>query len=148
MTKNTKIIVSLVLGAAAIMILMFTSMPQAGSKEITISDIVHNPSSYEGDYIMTQGLLNEKSIDWDADQIELRFEIYDENNVSLPVFYKGIKPDNFSNDVIVIVEGFLNDENVFEAERVTTKCPSKYEGVDMENYDVEMHKEILKDSQE
>ncbi|WP_077211319.1 cytochrome c maturation protein CcmE [Bacillus dakarensis] len=145
MSKNKKILTGLILGAAALMIMMFSSMPSAGSKEITISDIVDNRDQYKGDYIMTQGLLNKDSVQWDADKIELEFSIYDENDVTLPVFHKGIKPDNFSDDVIVIVEGFVNEEGVFEAEKVQTKCPSKYEGEDMENYDVETHQELLND---
>lgn len=148
MSKNSKIISGLVLAAAALMIMMFTSMPSAGSKEITITDLVQDGRSYEGDYVMTQGLLNKDSIQWDADKIELRFELYDENEATLEVFHKGIKPDNFSDDVIVIVEGFYNQDGIFEAERVTTKCPSKYEGEDMENYDIETHKQVLENNQE
>ena len=61
----------------------------------------------------------------------------EETNASLPIIYNGVKPDNFSDDVIVIVEGFIRDNGVFEAEKVQTKCPSKYEGEDTENYDME-----------
>lgn len=148
MTKNKKIVVGLSLAAAALMIMLFTSMPSAGSKEITITDLVKDSEDFKGDYIMTQGLLNKDSIQWDADKIELQFEIYDENDATLPVLHHGIKPDNFTDDVIVIVEGFMNDAGVFEAERVMTKCPSKYEGADMENYDIETHKVIISDEQE
>lgn len=148
MSKNKKIIAGLVLAAAALMIMMFTTMPSAGSKEITVSELAKNMNDYEGDFITTQGLLKEDSIQWDADKIELRFEIYDENNETIQVFHKGIKPDNFTNDIIVIVAGFINEDGIFEAEKVQTKCPSKYEGEDMENYDPETHKQILEDSQE
>lgn len=148
MTKNKKIVVGLSLAAAALMIMLFTSMPSAGSKEITITDLVKDSESFKDDYIMTQGLLNKDSIQWDADKIELQFEIYDENDATLSVIHNGIKPDNFTDDVIVIVEGFMNDAGVFEAERVMTKCPSKYEGEDMENYDIETHKVIISDEQE
>lgn len=146
MTKNKKIITSLILMAAALMIMMFSSMPSAGSKENTISDLHKDSEKYEGEYIMTQGLLKTESIQWNADKIELQFELYDENDAVLPVFHEGIKPDNFSEDIIVIVEGFLNNEGIFEAEKVQTKCPSKYEGEDMENYDAEAHKKILEEN--
>ncbi|MBM4762633.1 cytochrome c maturation protein CcmE [Bacillus sp. B15-48] len=147
MSKNTKIIAALTLMFVAFGIITFASMPTAGSKEITITEIVENSQQYDGDYIMTEGLLNKESIQWNADDIELHFEIFDANETALPVFYKGVRPDNFTDDVIVIVEGFMND-GVFEAEKVLTKCPSKYEGEDMENYDSEMHKELFNDKQE
>ena len=148
MTKNKKIISALLLMAVAIVIMSFASMPAAGSKEITITNVVTSSDKLAGDYIMTQGLLNKDSVQWNADKIELRFEIYDENDTALPVFFKGVRPDNFTDDVIVIIEGFIQEDGVFQAERVMTKCPSKYEGEDMEDYDSEMHKEILNDTQE
>jgi cytochrome c-type biogenesis protein CcmE len=148
MTKNKKIMTALSIMAVAIVIMAFASMPSATSKEITISDVVESADKFEGDYIMTEGLLNKSSVQWDADKIELRFEILAEDETPLPVFYKGVQPDNFTEDVIVIVEGFIGENGVFEAEKVMTKCPSKYEGEDMENYDSEMHKELYNDSQE
>jgi cytochrome c-type biogenesis protein CcmE len=148
MSKNKKIIFGLAMAAAAFIIMMFSTMPSAGSKEITIADLAENSSSFESDYIMTQGLLNKESVKWDADKLELRFEIYEEGQGTLQVFHKGIKPDNFTEDVIVLVEGFINKNGVFEAEKVQTKCPSKYEGEDMENYDSDMHKEMYKDDKQ
>lgn len=148
MSKNAKIIAGLVLAAVALSILMFTSMPSAGSKELKISELVKNSAQYKDDYVMTQGLLNKDSVKWNADKIELQFEIYDEDNQTLSVFHNGIKPDNFTDDVIVIVEGFMNDKGVFEAEKVQTKCPSKYEGQDMENYDPKTHQKVIEDRQE
>ncbi|ESU30950.1 hypothetical protein G3A_19215 [Bacillus sp. 17376] len=144
MSKNKKIVMGLALASVAFIIMMFSTMPSAGSKEITIADLSKNGSKYEGDYIMTQGLLNKESVKWDADKLELRFELYEEGQGTLQVFHKGIKPDNFSEDVIVLVEGFIQEDGVFEAEKVQTKCPTKYEGEDMENYDTEMHKEMYK----
>jgi cytochrome c-type biogenesis protein CcmE len=148
MTKNKKIITALSIMAVAIIIMTFASMPSATSKEITITDVIESADKFEGDYIMTEGLLNKSSVQWDADNLELRFEIQDENETPLSVFYKGVQPDNFTEDVIVIVEGFIGENGVFEAEKVMTKCPSKYEGEDMENYDRDMHKELYNDSQE
>ncbi|MCM3665960.1 cytochrome c maturation protein CcmE [Mesobacillus subterraneus] len=148
MSKNKKIISGLALAAVAFIIMMFSTMPSAGSKEITISDLAENGSKFEGDYIMTQGLLNKDSVKWDADKLELRFEIYEENQGTLQIFHKGIKPDNFTEDVIVLVEGFIKEDGVFEAEKVQTKCPTKYEGEGMENYDTQMHKEIYKNDKQ
>ncbi|MED3570705.1 cytochrome c maturation protein CcmE [Cytobacillus praedii] len=147
MSKNKKIIFGLSLFAAAIMIMFFSTMPSAGSKEITIEDLL--TENYKDEYVLTQGMLKQDSVKWDADKIELTFEIFDEEtNASLPIIYNGVKPDNFSDDVIVIVEGFIRGNGVFEAEKVQTKCPSKYEGEDTENYDMEMHKNMNENKQD
>lgn len=148
MTKNNKIMFGLSLVAMAFMILFFTTMPSAGSKEVSIEELISNKTVYKDEYVLTQGFLKQESIKWDADKIELQFEIYEEGKeVGLPVRHMGVKPDNFSEDVIVIVEGFFQKDGVFEAEKVQTKCPSKYEGEDPENYDAEMHKEMNKNKQ-
>ena len=145
MTKNKKIMFGLTLIATAFIILFFTTMPSAGSKEVTIEELMNNKNVYKDEYVLTQGLLKQDSIQWDADKIELNFEIYEDGKeVYLPVLHNGVKPDNFTDDVIVIVEGFLRSNGVFEAEKVQTKCPSKYEGEDPANYDVEMHQEMRK----
>lgn len=147
MSKNKKIIFGLSLFAVAIMIMFFSTMPSAGSKEISIEELLTD--NYKDEYVLTQGLLKQDSVKWDADKIELTFEIVDEeSSASLPIIYKGVKPDNFSDDVIVIVEGFIKDNGVFEAEKVQTKCPSKYEGEDTENYDMEMHKNMNENKQD
>jgi cytochrome c-type biogenesis protein CcmE len=147
MSKNKKIIFGLSLFAVAIMIMFFSTMPSAGSKEITIEELL--TENYKDEYVLTQGMLKQDSVKWDADKIELTFEIVDEEtNASLPVIYNGVKPDNFSDDVIVIVEGFIRDNGMFEAEKVQTKCPSKYEGEDTENYDMEMHKNMNENKQD
>lgn len=148
MSKNKKIIAALTLIFTAFMIMTFASMPTAGSKEMTISDIFNDRENFEGEYLMTEGLLIKDSIEWDAEAIELRFEIYDANETILPVRYQGVQPDNFTEDVIVIVEGFMNKDGLFEAEKVLTKCPSKYEGEDIEDYDSEMHKELYSNESE
>lgn len=147
MSKNKKIIFGLSLFAVAIMIMFFSTMPSAGSKEITIEELL--TENYKDEYVLTQGMLKQDSVKWDADKIELTFEIFDEEtNASLPIIYNGVKPDNFSDDVIVIVEGFIRGNGVFEAEKVQTKCPSKYEGEDTENYDMEMHKNMNENKQD
>lgn len=53
-----------------------------------------------------------------------------------------MRPDNFSDDLIVIVHGYLGENGVFEAGKVQTGCPSAYEGEDPENYDPEMHRDM------
>ncbi|WP_249365514.1 cytochrome c maturation protein CcmE [Cytobacillus citreus] len=124
-------------------------MPSAGSKEVSIEELMTKKDIYQDEYVLTQGLLKEDSVKWNADKIELKFEIFEEGKTTyLPIRYEGVKPDNFSDDVIVIVEGYLREDGVFEAEKVQTKCPSKFEVEDPKNYDAEMHKKINENKQD
>jgi len=51
----------------------------------------------------------------------------DSANISIPVVFNGIVPDNFRSGNIAVVRGELNAENVFIADQLQAKCPSKYE---------------------
>lgn len=65
-----------------------------------------------------------------------RFTIHDleDESVRFPVEWRDALPDTFSEDVEVVVEGRLNEDGVFEATTLLTKCGSRYEAApeDME----------------
>ncbi|WP_102345482.1 cytochrome c maturation protein CcmE [Bacillus sp. Marseille-P3661] len=142
MKKNTKILMGFSAIFIGIVILLIAATPGSSGTELTLEEFVKQPLQYKDRYVMTQGDLIEDSVKWNADAIELRFDITDETGNVLHVTHKGVKPDNFSEGVIVILEGYVNDDGSFNAEKVQTKCPSKYEGEDPEKYDPELHKQI------
>jgi len=142
MNKNTKVLFGGAMIFISIIILLITATPASSGSEISIEQIKQNSEEFTDRYITTEGFLVEGSVEWNADDIELEFQIKDEEGNVLPIFYKGVSPDNFSDDVIVIVHGHIGDDGVFGAEKVQTRCPSAYEGEDPENYDPEMHREI------
>lgn len=147
MKKNTKVLLGGTAIILSILILLIAATPGASGTEISLEEAITNADKYDGRYVTTQGFLVQESIDWRADEIELRFDIQDEAGNVFSVFHKGVRPDNFSEDVIVIVSGYFEPGKPFNAERVQTKCPSKYEGEDPSNYDPEFHKELLKDEE-
>lgn len=51
---------------------------------------------------------------------------------SFPVEYADAVPDTFSDDVEVVLEGFLRDDGVFEASTLLTKCGSRFEAAPQE----------------
>ncbi|OIJ17585.1 hypothetical protein BKP37_03610 [Anaerobacillus alkalilacustris] len=143
MKKNTKVLLGGSTIIIAILILLIAATPGASGTEIPLHEAITNPEKYKDRYITTEGFLIEDSIDWRADEIELRFDIVDEDGNVLSVFHDRPRPDNFSEGVIVILGGYIEPGEPFRAERVQTKCPSKYEGEDPSNYDAEFHKELL-----
>jgi len=56
------------------------------------------------------------------------FTMTDENGNRLNAFHNGVKPQNFEHTEQVVVLGkFSSEKNIFEADKVLVKCPSKYE---------------------
>jgi len=61
----------------------------------------------------------------------LKFTLLDSDsaNISFPVLFNGIVPDNFRSGNIAVVRGKFNADNVFISDQILAKCPSKYEAV-------------------
>ena len=58
----------------------------------------------------------------------IAFEIQDEDGTSrVPVAYAGTVPDIFKPGIQVVVEGRFDGGGTFQADRLTAKCPSKYQ---------------------
>ncbi len=60
---------------------------------------------------------------------QLRFVLVDEQGENLTVLYGGVVPGNFEEATEIVVVGRFED-GVFAAEKLLTKCPSKYQGLD------------------
>lgn len=141
MKKNTMVSIGGIIIAGAIVFLLMAATPGSSGVEISLKELTMNQEKYEDNYVTVEGLLIEESVHWDADKIEIQFQIKDDDGNKLDVIHSGVKPDNFTEGVIVILQGIPSKETgEFIAETVKTRCPSKYEGEDMENYDAKIHK--------
>lgn len=70
--------------------------------------------------------LDKSSIQFDDKTLTLRFNLK-EDDLVLPVVYKGVKPDTFEQGESVVAEGKLGADGTFVASTILVKCPSKYE---------------------
>jgi cytochrome c-type biogenesis protein CcmE len=75
--------------------------------------------------VRVSGLVLGDTIDWDPQRLVLLFEMADESG-SIPVMYEGVRPDMFQDGAQVVVEGKHSSNDVFEANALLLKCPSKY----------------------
>jgi len=61
----------------------------------------------------------------DIEKLALAFTLTG-GQAEIPVAYTGTVPDNFTEDIEVVVQGRLDPSGTFEAESVMTRCESKY----------------------
>jgi cytochrome c-type biogenesis protein CcmE len=87
---------------------------QSGDRCQVMGDIMHDKTVYETSSQM------------------LLFTIRDEQGTALEVAYKGIMPGNFEQATSVVAKGRF-DGRRFEADELLVKCPSKYQGGEMED---------------
>lgn len=142
MKKNMKIIIGSGAVLLSILVMLIVVTPSVSGSEVTIQYLNDNKAELTETYITTEGLLVEDSIDWNADDVQLNFELEDESGAVLPVHYQGVEPDNFTEEVFIIVHGNIAEDGIFTAEKVQTRCPSTYEGMDPKDYDPEIHRKM------
>ena len=143
MKKNTIVMLGGFIIAGAIVFLLMAATPGASGVELTMKELLATQEQHKDDFVTVEGLLIEDSIKWDANKIELKFDVKDNDGNVMHVIHNGTKPDNFSEGVITILQGAPTKKNTFVAETVKTRCPSKYEGKDIKDYDPETHKDKL-----
>lgn len=123
-TKLTLVAVLVALGV--ISLITFTILAGATGIITTIEEVLAEPERFAETFIKLEGDLVLSSVQYDMQKTELYFEITDGVN-NLPVVYYDVTPDNFDDDTEVIVYGYYTAGEPFRAERLETRCPSKYE---------------------
>lgn len=117
----------LVIGAAIIVLvvgwLVYSSIQGSSAYYLTVEELkARGPSDR---IVRTTGFVVAQTIHWDSQRMILQFEIADKSG-SLPVLYKGVRPDLLQDGAQAVVEGRYVASGVFEATAVLLRCPSKY----------------------
>ena len=81
--------------------------------------------------VQVMGGLDKTSDRYDTTRQELRFDLLDPDGRRMPVTYRGIKPGNFKDAISIVAIGPYRNGRI-EAEKLLVKCPSKYQGAEVE----------------
>ncbi len=129
--KKVKFIIGGIIIAVAIIYLVYSGTQKAGLYYLSVSEIKNEGTVAYGQSVRVNGDVLDGSIQWDSQEGTLRFIISDGEN-KLPIIYRGVAPDTFRGGAEVVVEGKYTPENIFEADKIMAKCPSKYEAQENE----------------
>ncbi|HEY1250236.1 MAG TPA: cytochrome c maturation protein CcmE [Thermoanaerobaculia bacterium] len=81
--------------------------------------------------VQVMGALDKTSDRYDTATQELSFELLDDKGHRMPVVYRGIRPGNFRDAISIVAIGRYHEGKI-EAEKLLVKCPSKYQGAEVE----------------
>ena len=81
--------------------------------------------------VQVMGSLDKSSDQYDTARQELRFDLVDASGQRMPVTYRGIRPGNFKDAISIVAIGPYRGGRL-EAEKLLVKCPSKYQGAEVE----------------
>ncbi len=105
--------------------LVFAGIKDSMVYYITVDELLESVPEVYDSKVRVSGTVVHGSIRNDVDD-SLRFEIADGQG-KVGVEYSGVIPDIFTDGVEAVVEGTLSEENVFKADLLLAKCPTKYE---------------------
>jgi len=114
-------------GAVVILIiayLIFSSMQGATAAYLTVREV--KAAAPSDRLVRVSGTVVGDTIDWDAHNVVLRFELADDTG-QLLVVYKGVRPDMLRDGATATAEGKMGPDGTFQATQILLKCPSKYE---------------------
>lgn len=118
---------SYILGAlvivAALIFAMF-SFTSTLTSYVTIREAIET-----GQNVQVAGALGNQNINYDVNRNLLIFTLKEPEGDEMTVHYAKSKPANFENaDKIVAIGRYDKAQQVFVANELLVKCPSKYEG--------------------
>ncbi len=125
MKARLKFIVPLVVIVSLISWLVFAGVKDSMVYYITVDELLEDVPDIYGQKIRVSGTVVDGSIQNELDD-SLRFTI-EAGEGTLDVEYDGVIPDIFTDGVEAVVEGKFSRNNIFEADLLLAKCPTKYE---------------------
>lgn len=126
MNKKTKLLSGVSIVVVLLVYLAFST--GLASNQYEVSEAVAAQGNLTGKLIVVNGSMVAGTDRWDSLNRTLTFKLTDGKS-TIDVVYTGDKPDipPEAVEIQAVVTGQFNS-NVFEAFRMLTKCPSKYEG--------------------
>lgn len=134
MNSRKKLIAVGIVVIGALSYLLVTGLFSYSMHDAEVADILANPVQYEGKGVKVSGTVINGSINKAPNNLVFTMKDQD-SDASIKVLYKGVVPDSFMDDATVILEGRYDSENKnFVASKLMAKCPSRYEGMDIEEH--------------
>ena len=117
-----------------VLLLVFAGFTLASFQETLTPYVSYDKAREMNRTVQVAGGLEADSSSYDEAGQALFFTLEDpENGDTLRVRYNGLKPANFEEAISIVAIGHYDSTNEqLEAEKLLVKCPSKYQGVEME----------------
>jgi len=148
---NRKYLLGGALILAAVVYLVITSTKANAQYFLTVDELLARKDEMVGRQVRLSGAVIGDTIQYNPDDLELRFMIAhvpgdldevesegglaavlaaavrDPNRNRIEVVYYGPKPDLLRNEAQAILTGTLGEDGVFYADELLLKCPTRYE---------------------
>ena len=136
--RTTKAIIAMIVIGTATAYLLYQAIQSSWLYYYSVDEFVENhigkmsqkndanaPKTDKNYVIRLVGQVKQGTIVKNQQAMQLDFELTGQK-YSVPVKFQGVVPKNFAVDKEVVVEGRISGSGVFEANKILTRCESKY----------------------
>lgn len=127
---KTKLIIGVAVIVVAVGALIFNGVNSSAAFNLKVDEVLAKKTKYVGENVKMSGKIVGESVQYDADELLLTFQLRGEDTGKVRVTYEGPKPDTMNDDWEAIVTGTFKEDGTFAASELLVKCPSKYEAME------------------
>lgn len=120
-----KILIGIIVIGGGLGYFTFQAMQSSWSYYYSVDEFSASISDMNNYSFRIAGRVKPGSVNRDLQKMNLTFTLAG-TKTEIPVLYEGTVPDNFTEDIEVVVEGRLDENKSFKAKTLMTKCESKY----------------------
>jgi len=118
----------------ALLLLAFAGFSFTAFKDSMTPYVSYDRAREADRVVQVAGALEKGSYSYAAERESLFFTLQDpKTKQTLRVRYKGLKPANFEDAISIVAIGNYDEKaKEFQANKLLVKCPSKYQGAEVE----------------
>ena len=141
-SNRTRFIIVATVVVLALAFMIWTAFGENTRYFLTVSEFNSKTEIHDGQMVRVSGTLVEGSFERGDKSTTSHFQLTDKEGQSaglelLLAQYEGVLPDLFFNPHSeIILEGSVAGGGVFHASEILVKCPSKYQDLDEQQYDL------------
>jgi len=123
--RRSRFIVGGIVILAALSYLIYTGMREAAVYFVTPSELKAQEKPSKDRFLRMGGMVVQGSLQKDLTNLTYRFQITD-GKETIPVYFRGVPPDLFSEGKGAVVEGRFGADGVFQATIIMAKHSEEY----------------------
>lgn len=125
MLRRKRFIIGGLIILGALSYIIYGGMQQAIVYFVTPSELRATEHASADKFLRMGGMVVKGSLQKDAKNLIYRFDLTD-GTASVPVFFRGVPPDLFSEGKGAVVEGRMGSDGVFRATTIMAKHAEEY----------------------
>lgn len=121
-----KVLTGIIVIGGGVGYFVYQTMQSSWAYYYSVDDFSTTSPAIQESSFRLAGRVKPGSVERDMENVTLRFTLTGAKS-ELPIEYRGVVPDNFVEDREVVVEGRMAAAGVFQADKLLTRCESKYQ---------------------